>query len=835
MSRSTRKRFATVVAIAACTAVAAWQWPRVPHANSGANVTLVAASQPVVPKAGFTQLPLRAGQFVPFSCEDAFDGLRFWDPLYVTPLPDGSGRLAVVERRGTIQLISHANGTFAKETLLDITARVHLSPNEAEEGLLGLAFHPEFAAAASPHRGELFAYYVARGATPGTSTNRLSRFRTVADRLDRADPESERVLIDQPQQVQAHNGGSLLFGPDGFLYLSLGDDALYPPNPNTQTIYRNLFSGILRLDVDCRGGAASHPPPRQPREGQTAGYFIPRDNPFVGVPDALEEFYAIGLRNPWRMAFDRATDLLYASDVGGLLREEVNLIAPGSNCCWNYAEGTVRLGADEPDPDGSPTTSAHKSTPQRGKPLGVETWPLFEYPRDAAHRCIIGGHVYRGKQFPELVGRYVYADQSGRIYALEITDGGRRAGANRLIAVLPEPGIGISSLGEDADGELYFCSIGDLASETGRVFRLRHNRESERDHLPPTLAETGLFANWQTLEPQPFLMPFAVKVPFWSDGADKRRWVALPAGERIDVDPHGQLRFPPGTVFVKHFDLATDRRANAAAAPRPLETRILVCDDQGGVYGATYRWSSDRREARLVTFNEIESIPILQADGMQTEQTWTYPGRFECAMCHNAASGNVLGFSLRQLDHVARGNEHGNREPELDRLIRHGFVSDMARRIHPTLLGSLSALDVVSAPLEHRVRSYLDANCSSCHNPNTRFAAFDARIQRGLGEQGIVDGVAYHHSDRGPDVRIVRPGSIELSMIYHRLSTDDPSLRMPPLGSTVVDGQGVALVIEWILSLAPPPYTPQTPPPIVDSSTDKPAERTAESDAAPPM
>lgn len=812
MSRNTRKRLVAFLAIAAFTAIAIWQWPRVPRDGHDSPAVQVNAHDVrlALPKAGFTQFPLRAGQFVPFACEEAFAGLRFWDPLYVTPLPDGSGRLAVVERRGTIQLVSESNGEFAAETLLDIADRVQISPNEAEEGLLGLAFHPQFATADSPHRGEFFVYYVARGAVAGTSTNRLSRFRMAAEQLDRADPDSEQVLIDQPQQIQAHNGGSLLFGPDGFLYLGLGDDALYPPNPNVQTISRNLFSGILRLDVDCRGDAVSHPPPRQPREGRTAGYFIPSDNPFVGVTDALEEFYALGLRNPWRMAFDRATGRLYASDVGERLREEVSVIEPGSNCGWNYAEGTVRVGGNIGDPNAATGTKPNGPTTDRGPALGVETWPLFEYPRDAAHRCIIGGHVYRGRQFPELVGRYIYADQSGRIYALELQDDGRRAGANRLIAVLPDPGIGISSLGEDAAGELYFCAIGELASETGRVFRLRRTREVERDSLPKTLAQTGLFANWQTLEPQPFLVPFDVKVPLWSDGAEKQRWIALPAGERVDVDPHGELRFPPGAVFVKHFDLPTDRRANANSPPRPLETRILVCDDVGGVYGATYRWSPDRREARLVDFNETESLAVVHADGSHAEQTWTYPGRFECAMCHNAASGNVLGFTLRQLDRPVR-DPRGAAEPQLVSLVRRQVLAAEAIEVAQTLPGALVPLDDASASLEHRVRSYLDVNCSSCHNPKTRLAAFDARIVRDLGEQGLVDGMSFHHADRGPDVRIVRAGDVALSMLHHRVAAQDPSVRMPPLGTNVVDRRAVDAIAEWIGSLAPSPSPSPSP------------------------
>lgn len=778
-----------------------------------APVSLRTVDRP--PRAGATNLPIRAGQFVPFVCEVAFDGLAFFDPVFIAPLPDGSGRFVVVERRGTVQLVSRGEERFERRPLLDITDRVHMTPHQAEEGLLGLAFHPRFADANSPHGGEFFVYYVANGAvangavangaaangavangaTPGASTNRLSRFRMKAGRLDEVDHDSETILIDQLQQDQAHNGGGLLFGPDGFLYLSLGDDARSPPNPNAQTISNNLFSGILRLDVDRQGGRVSHPPPRGPRDGRTAEYFIPNDNPFVGRDDVLEEFYVLGFRNPWRFSFDRATGLLYSSDVGGRRREEINLVEAGHNYGWNYAEGTLL--SHEMDPPGEQRPA---------NVIGVQTWPLFEYSRDAAHRCVIGGYVYRGRQFPELVGRYVYADQSGRIYALDLEENGRKAGANRLIAVLPEAGIGISSLGEDEQGELYFCAIGELASETGRVFRLRRVRPDERDFVPEELSETGLFIDWANLTPSPGVVAFDVKVPLWSDGAAKRRWIALPPDARVEVDAQGQLQFPPGTVLVKHFDLPIDPAS--PSPPRPLETRVLVCDDRGGVYGATYRWSSDGRRARLVTFNETESIALAGHDGTNGTQAWAYPGRFECALCHHEGSDRVLGFNLRQLDRPIAA-DGGGEEDQITRLIRLGVLSPAAAKVPEASIGRLVTLDDTSATLEHRVRSYLDVNCSNCHNPRTRFAAFDARIARDIGEQGLVDGTSHYHHDRGPDVRIVRPGDVAQSMLHYRMAAADPCLRMPPLGTSVVDERAVEVVAAWIRSL-PPDATPAT-------------------------
>lgn len=766
------------------------------HISSTPREPLTVAAAPVIPAvtvskttlAGRTKMPLSGGHWLPYVCEPGFAGHTFCDPLYVTPFPDGSGRMMVVERRGTIQMLyQHAEGC-TKQVFLDITSQMHITPDRAEEGLLGLAFHPRYADPDSPHRGQLFVYYTAD--TPQGRTNRLSRFSALDERVDGIRDGSEFVLIDQPDKFDYHNGGSLLFGPDGFLYLALGDDGRGDPSPHAQTVTNDLFSGVLRIDVDCQGGRVSHPPKRQPTTGKTVGYFIPRDNPFVGHENALEEFYAIGLRNPWRMSFDRATDSLYVTDLGDRRREEINLVQPGSNCQWAYAEGS--LDRREFDP----------AAPPRPEPyLGVETPPLFEYSRDAAHRAVIGGHVYRGKQFPELVGKYVYADQSGRIYALELTDGGLRATDQELIAVLPHPGIGISSLGEDAAGELYICTIGDLASETGQVYKLRRTEKEEWTKVPTTLAATGVFDDWQALQPAEGLIPYDVTLAFWSDGAEKQRWISTSPPKQVRLGQDSSLDFSAGTVFVKHFDLGIDRRRPEDR--RRIETRVLVCDDQGGTYGATYRWSANGQKTRIVELSETEEMEITQTDGTQQTQTWYYPGRFACALCHNEASGHVLGFNLKQLRRDVKCPD-GTSEPQLARLVRDSVVAGEVLTVPESSMPRLASLDDPSASLDVRARSYLDVNCSVCHNPKTRFAAFDARLERDPHEQGLIDGAAYHHGSLGIDHRIVKPGDTARSVLLLRVASADPVLRMPPVGSNVVDRQAQQLIRQWIESLPQP-------------------------------
>lgn len=778
-----------LAALALIVAAARHSWQKAPRRGAAAIPLALA---------GATKLPRNGDVFLPLVCEPALGDLQFVDPVQSAPLPDGSGRLLVAERTGRIQIVDPRRDSPSHTTFLDLTSRVFITPFRAEEGILSLALHPQFVSQQSPHCGELFVYYT--GKAGQGRTNRLSRFRLLPGN-DSIDLATEEVLIDQRDTHDAHNGGSLAFGPDGCLYLSLGDDA--NQKLNAQTISHGLFSGILRLDVDCRGGSFSHPPPRQPEDGRTAGYYIPSDNPFVGQAGVLEEFFALGLRNPWRISFDRLTGRLYVGDVGERKREEICVVDSGSNLGWPYAEGTVVAAHTDPQADVRPE-----------KYLGRETWPIHEYPRDWAHRCVIGGHVYRGSQFPELRGKYIYADQGGRIFALQLRADGRTVQGQIRLAVVPNLVMGISSLDPDENGELLICTIGTIETRNGRIYRLARPA-AEQPRLPPTLAQTGLFDDWRRLVPRKGMVDYRVNVPLWSDGAEKQRWILAPPGQAVDYTGDGKFRYPDGTIFVKHFALATDQRQPAHL--RPLETRVLVVEPGGAVHGASYRWSADGKRTRRLTFAETETIAVVQTDGSVREQVWHYPGRFDCLMCHNDVSGYVLGFTPKQLigqvprpkpavprrAMPTRSVSEGQPSGELARLIARGVVRDCGSGEARTKVRPLVPLDAEHAPLTDRVRSYLDVNCSTCHNPGRYFSAFDARFERDPNEQGIIEGPSYFHADFDGAMRIIKPGRVELSVAHMRLSSRDPHLRMPPLGSSVVDEQAQRVIAAWIQSLTP--------------------------------
>lgn len=319
--------------------------------------------------------------------------------------PAGAGDLMfVTEQRGVIHAFSPTDPQQA-EVFMDITNRVSMDHNE--EGLLGLTFDPDY-----QDNGYFYVYYSA--ASPRRSV--LSRFSLDAGNAAAADPASEVVIMEVAQPFGNHNAGQLAFGPDGYLYVALGDGgSAGDPQGHGQDL-STLLGSILRIDVSELSAPGD--------------YAIPADNPFVAT--ARPEIWAYGLRNPWRFSFDSETGLLWAADVGQAGWEEVNIITKGANYGWNIMEGSHCF---------SPPTDCDQS--------GL-TLPIHEY--DHSFGCsITGGYVYRGEQIPSLVGYYIYGDFcSGNIWALAYD--GKIVTENRLVA---ESGLRITSFGQDLNGNLY--------------------------------------------------------------------------------------------------------------------------------------------------------------------------------------------------------------------------------------------------------------------------------------------------------------------------------------------------------------------------------------------
>ena len=545
-----------------------------------------------------------------WSTVEAFPNLSFVCPVGLTAIP-GTNRLIVWEREGRIWSFENDPATTTKTLVIDLSANTQ---GWDDSGMLGLALHPDFA-----NNRQMWIWYNWRGGQvggtgdlgpvigdadtrPPTATptrNRLSRF--ILDANYQTTQAGEYVVIDQKDATVWHNGGGLFFHPqNGFLHITNGDDQ--NGGLHTQRIDLSLFSCVIRIDTDLRGGSISHAPSKRPANEVSPDwprYYVPNDNPFVGQPNALEEIYALGLRSPHRMTVDPVTGRIFIGDVGQGSREEISVIEPndpaGLNFQWNDVEGN----------------SGDLVAPY----IGTNKRPIIDYRHtDGVGSCVIGGYVYRGTEFPELNGKYIFGDNmTGFVWYL---DESTVPATKVFLAQLPD-GLGensgndyrgLSSFGVDANNELYLCQMG---TTEGKIFKLERGGPAPGTPLPATLGATGLFSDLATLTPSERLIPYALNAPFWSDGAIKTRFASVPNGSTVGFEPTGQWNFPSGSVLVKHFDFpSSDVDPNAK---RRLETRVIVKQPDGNVYGATYKWRADQSDADLLDAGLTESIPIATA------------------------------------------------------------------------------------------------------------------------------------------------------------------------------------------------------------------------------
>jgi uncharacterized repeat protein (TIGR03806 family) len=323
--------------------------------------------------------------------------------------------------------------------------------------------------------------------------------------------------------------------------------------------------------------------------------------------------------------------------------------------------------------------------------------------------------------------------------------------------------------------------------------------------MPRLLSQTGAFKDARNLIPADGLIPYDLIVPFWSDGAVKTRWVSVPG--KIAFSPSGEWRFPPGTVFVKTFELPVDRQVPART--RRLETRLLVCDARGGVYGVVYKWRPDNSDAELLPGGLTENVDIQDGTERST-QTWYYPSRKDCLSCHNANAGGVLGVKTRQLDRDLR-YPSGVIDNQLRAWNRLGLFAPAIKDSQLGHFSHLAGLNDANQSLQERARSYLDANCSQCHRPGGTVAYFDARFDTPQQKQGLVNGPVVY--DEGLDrPRVIAPRDIWRSVAFMRVDTNG-DVRMPPLARETIDQHGVALLRQWIESL---PGRPVLSPPLIE-------------------
>ncbi len=517
------------------------------------------------------------------------------DPVNVVNAGDGSGRLFVVQRTGQILIIDH-DGTLLEEPFLDISALVKI--DHQEQGLLGLAFHPDYA------NNGLFYIYYSDFRTNGDHF--LVERKVSADDPNRADPESARVLLSEEDPFTNHNGGTLHFGPDGYLYLSIGDGgSAGDPYDNAQDL-STVLGKILRIDVNTQGGEP---------------YAIPADNPFAGGgiiaepvagqlaqtgdyrPDARREIWAYGLRNPWQFAFDRATGDLYITDVGQNRWEEVNFQPAGDPGGQNYGWDRLESAHCYPPaafaPPGTPVPVDEATTCD---PVGVP--PVAEYNHDDGSCSITGLGVYRGSTSPSLDGIYFNADYcSGKFWGLQRDEAGQWVYQELLQTALRPTGAG-----QDEAGELYVTSCATCGSggrrydpyadPQGEVWRLvAADQVPQGAEVAPTPAPEETTAESAQATPVPPDMEAPTPVsPAGESATPAAEGASAPAGpvsiEAVDIDWNpNEMTIPANTdvtVTIPNHGAAVHtfviEELGIKVEMGPGETQEVVINAPAGTY-----------------------------------------------------------------------------------------------------------------------------------------------------------------------------------------------------------------------------------------------------------
>ncbi|MSU51754.1 MAG: c-type cytochrome [Opitutus sp.] len=683
-----------------------------------------------------------------YRVERAFPQLTFAQPLEVAVIP-GTDRLVVVEQGGKLRSFRANEGATDTDLFGDI-ARFDRELTDA----YAITFHPRF----SENR---LVYVLALAKQPGVRNRengtRIIRFKVTVDPIPHLDHASGQVIVTWLQG--GHNGGNLRFGPDGMFYFGAGDAGpAEPPDPFvTGQDVSDLLGSIMRIDVD--------------RPDPGLAYGIPGDNPFVGLPKARGEVWAYGLRNPWRIAFDPKSGELYAGDVGWQLWEMVYRIKRGGNYGWSLTEG----GRQDVRPD-------RLVGPSPILP------PLAIHPHEEA-ASVTGGEFYHGGKLPELRGAYLYGDwQTGIFWSLRAD--GDRVTEQRELCRTPLSPVGF---GVQADGELLIC---DYAA--GGLWRFARNpAASEKPNFPRTLGATGLFTAVAKQIPAIGVVPFEINASRWADHATAERWVAFPgdgrvalATKQLGVMPIGRWVFPNNTVLAKTYSLELER--GNSATRRRIETQLLHYDAQSQQWGAySYRWNVAQTDAELVPSRGDETlfeVKDANAPGGTVRQTWRFHSRVECLRCHNQTVNFSASFNALQLDRPAPGATGR----QIDAFHAAGLARIEPRMADP--LGELGSLEV-------RARSYLHANCSTCHRFNGGGAAnLLLNLDLAVKEAKLIDEMPVQGDLGLPDARVVASGDPARSTLLYRMATEGHG-HMPYLGSRFVDERGLLLVRDWIASL----------------------------------
>ncbi len=668
----------------------------------------------------------------PLKADRAFPKLTFKAPVALTLFPGGK-RFVLIEEKGMLYTFRNEPGCEKPDVFIDLQKEIKgLDKIERCRGVgqsFAIAFDPQF----EKNRTCYVMYVLASKdrKKPLEQGSRVSRFKVTESDPPRIDPATEEVLI--TWLAGGHNGCDLHFGNDGFLYISTGDgeDPAPPDKLATGQDISDLLSSILRIDVH--------------RAADGRPYAIPADNPFVGMEKARPEVWCYGLRNPWRMSFDRKTGQLWVGDVGWERWEMIYAAEKGGNYGWSYMEGPqICL------PDG-----------KRGP---TPILPPAHYLPHSVSASVTGGYVYHGTKLRGLEGWYIYGDwESRRVFANPVK--GKTLGDRIDAARTTSRIVGFA---EEPDGEMLFVDY-----EAGGIHRLVPNDLGTRNsEFPRSLSATGLFAATAPQAPSPGVIPYAINAPAWMDGATAERWMAIPGKGTIQlIDKNAQ--WPKESVWPKDSVLAKTITLDA----RKVETQILHYDGQGWA-GYAYAWNESQTDAVLAP---IDGTEIDLGGGRK----WKIAGRAACMTCHNPWPGTTLTINGGQLD-------RSRVKAFQDAGILPASVAASKPLVNPY---------DPSAPLDARARSYLAVNCAHCHRFGGGGAAKIILLNdTPAAEMNLLSVRPTLGSFDLADPFLVCGGDPSRSALLFRMAKLGQG-RMPHIGSDAVDAAGVRLIREWIRSL----------------------------------
>ena len=726
----------------------------------------------------------------PYRSEPAFPQLSFSRPIALTRLP-GTDRLVVVELNGGV-LSFHDRANAKPEVMIQLAKELPKCSR-----VYGIAFHPRF-----QKNREVFICYITDGDSEfGT---RVSRFRVTNTDPPRIDASTEEVIL--RWRSGGHNGGCMKFGPDGYLYITTGDASspAPPDSRNTGQDISDLLSSVLRIDVDTTEGDRK--------------YGIPNDNPFVALKGARPEVWAYGFRNPWKISFDPKGGSLWLGDVGWEMFEMIYRIERGGNYGWSVKEGpqTVRAEVQHGPTPIQPATVAHSH---------IES------------RSITGGVVYRGSRLKKLEGHYIYGDYvTGKLWAFPV-DG---AVGTKPLELMDAP-YQVVAFGTDTNDEFL------VVTYDGTLQRLSENTGAAvNQDFPTQLSTTGLFQSVPDHRLANGVIPYSLVAEPWADGAIARRAIAVPGTGKLAIQTEnnvqqgkvrGAFAFPSDTVILKTLSLP----ATKTSPERRIETQILHMD--GDTWRAySYRWNKSQTDAELVPADGLD-IELnatdesrkqslkrerktdsqltdakpgdAQQDDSQRISTWHFASRVNCIVCHTTRAGSIHGFKPSQLNGP---HDYGTVTDNQLRTLEHvGLFDDPNPQLKKLGVKASAIVDPYAraGDLESRARAYLHVNCAHCHlRGGGGTAVFQLLHHLSLEQTGAVASRPTQGAFGIYRAEVIAPKDPYRSVLLYRMSKLGKG-RMPHIGSSMVDVDGVRLIHDWIAQLAPlakkPNEAPQKP------------------------